>query len=202
MAMPIVEEKMRGRQLFAKYKPIINILVGFYSIFPKKMRQNAFVRIRKKTGSIALVQRYALLKTLAKRIGDNVAVFPDVYLQNIQELEIGNNVSFQPMVYIEAYGGVKIGDDVSMAEGSSIFSVNHGFEDIEKPIKDQPLTSLPVVIENNVWIGAKATILGGVTISTGTIVAAGAVVHDSTETYSTVGGVPAKKIRSRMKENR
>jgi len=83
------------------------------------------------------VRRYALLKTLAKKTGDNVAIFPDVYLQNIQEMEIGNNVSFQPMVYIEAWGGVKIGDDVSFAEGSSVFSVNHGFNDVSIPIKDQ-----------------------------------------------------------------
>lgn len=190
---------MRGRELFAKYKFIINIIVKIYGLFPRKMRQNAFERSRKKTGRIALVQRYALLKTLAKSVGDNVSVFSDVYLQNIQELEVGNNVSFQPMVYIEAYGGVKIGDDVSLAEGASIFSVNHGFDMLEKPIKDQPLTALPVVIEDNVWIGAKATVLGGVTIATGTIVAAGAVVHDSTEMYSTVGGVPAKIIKNRKK---
>jgi len=154
-------------------------------------------RLRKKTGIIALVKRYALLKTLAKSVGDNVSVFPDVYLQNVQEMEIGNNVSFQPMVYIEAYGGVKIGNDVSLAEGASLFSVNHGFDDLNIPIKDQPLTALPIEIESNVWIGAKATILGGVKIANGTIVAAGAVVSKSTDKNSTVAGVPARTIKIR-----
>lgn len=188
---------MRGRDKFAKFKPLINILVKMYSVLPRGIRNWRMTILRKKTGNIALVKRYALLKTLAKSVGDNVSVFPDVYLQNIQEMEIGNNVSFQPMVYIEAYGGVIIGDDVSIAEGASLFSVNHGFEDLEIPIKDQPLTALPIKVESNVWIGAKATILGGVNIASGTIVAAGAVVNKDTDKYSTVAGVPAKIVKRR-----
>lgn len=188
---------MRGRDKFAKFKPVINLLVKIYSVLPQSLRNRKMARLRKKTGNIALVKRYALLKTLAKSVGDNVSVFPDVYLQNVQKMEIGNNVSFQPMVYIEAYGGVKIGDDVSIAEGASLFSVNHGFEDMNTPIKDQPLTALPIEVENNVWIGAKATILGGVKVAEGTIVAAGAVVSKATEKNSTVAGVPANIIKKR-----
>ena len=188
---------MRGRDKFTKYKPIINIVISFYQILPRKMREYLFEKQRKKTGSLALVKRYALLKSLAKSVGDNVSVFPDVYLKNVQNLQIGNNVSFQPMVYIEAYGGVKIGDDVSLAEGASLFSVNHGFEDIGTPIKDQPLTALPIEIKSNVWIGAKATVLGGVQVASGTIVAAGAIVNKSTENYTTVAGVPAKIVKRR-----
>ena len=188
---------MRGRDKFSKIKPMINILSKFYSMFPRNMRNRKMSKLRKKTGNVALVKRYALLKTLAKQVGDNVSVFPDVYLLNVQEMEIGNNVSFQPMVYIEAYGGVKIGNDVSFAEGASIFSVNHGFKDLEIPIKDQPLTALPVIIENNVWVGAKATVLGGVLLAQGTIVAAGAVVNKSTEKNTTVAGVPAKIVKKR-----
>lgn len=190
---------MRGREKFAKFKPLINALTKVYSVFPKSIRLKMMANLRKKPGNIALVKRYALLKTLAKSVGDNVSIFPDVYLQNVQELEIGNNVSFQPMVYIEAYGGVKIGDDVSFAEGASMFSVNHGFSDLGTPIKDQPLIALPIRIESNVWIGAKATILGGVTVASGTIVAAGAVVNKDTEQNSTVAGVPAKVIKIRTK---
>lgn len=191
---------MRGRDKFAKFKPIINALTQLYSIFPRSIRLKMMAGLRKKTGNIALVKRYALLKTLAKSVGDNVSVFPDVYLQNVQKMEIGNNVSFQPMVYIEAYGGVKIGNDVSFAEGASMFSVNHGFKDMNTPIKEQPLTALPIQIENNVWIGAKATILGGVKVAGGTIVAAGAVVNKNTVENSIVAGVPAKVVKIRKQE--
>lgn len=188
---------MRGRDKFAKFKPVINVIIKLYSVLPRKMRNRKMDKLRKKTGNIALVKRYALLKTLAKSVGDNVSVFPDVYLKNVQEMEVGNNVSFQPFVYVEAYGGVKIGDDVSLAEGVSLFSVNHGFKDINISIKEQPLSPLPIEIESNVWIGAKATVLGGVRVARGTIVAAGAVVHSSTEQNSTVAGVPARTIKIR-----
>lgn len=188
---------MRGRDVFQKIKPLINLLVRYYSVFPRGLRVRKMERLRKKTGKIALLKRYALLKTLAKRVGDNVAVFPDVYLQNVQELEIGSNVSFQPMTYIEAWGGVTIGDDVSFAQGASVFSVNHGFADVNTPIKNQPLTALPVTIESNVWVGSKATILGGTTVAFGTIVAAGAVVTKDTDRLTTVAGVPATVVKRR-----
>lgn len=188
---------MRGRDKFAKFKPFINLLVVLYRLFPRKIREHFFVKLRKKAGKIAMVKRYALVKTLTKSCGENVAVFTDVYLQNMQELELGNNVSIQPMTYIEAAGGIKIGNDISIAEGASIFSVNHRFDDLNVPIKDQGIASLPVVIKDNVWIGSKATILGGVTVESGTIVAAGAVVTRDTLRNSTVAGVPAKIIKQR-----
>lgn len=188
---------MRGRDKFAKFKPAIIALTKVYSLFPRSIRLMKMENLRKKTGIIALVKRYALLKTLAKSVGDNVSIYPDVYLKNVNKMEIGNNVSFQPMVYVDAYGGIKIGNDVSFAEGASMFSFNHGFKDINMPIKEQPLTSLPIEIENNVWIGAKATILGGVKVASGTIVAAGAIVNKDTEINSTVAGVPAKCVRKR-----
>lgn len=188
---------MRGREKFAKFKPIINSLVKIYSVLPNRFRLIMFDNLRKKNGIIALAKRYALLKTLAKSVGDNVAVYPDVYIRNIKNLTVGSNVSFQPMSYIDAYGGIIIGNDVSIAEGASIISVNHGFSDVNKPINTQPQTPLPVKIENNVWIGSKATILGGVKISTGTIVAAGAVVNRDTEKNSIVAGVPAQVKRIR-----
>lgn len=188
---------MRGRDKFLIFKPAIIAITKVYSLFPRSLRLKRFNKIRKKTGNIAIAERYALLKTLARSVGDNVSVYSDVYLQNIQEMEIGNNVSFQPMVYIEAYGGIRIGDDVSIAEGASFFSVNHGYSSINIPIKDQPLEALPIEIENDVWIGAKATILGGVTVSSGTIVAAGAVVSHNTIKNSIVAGVPAKMIKIR-----
>lgn len=188
---------MRGRDKFKKYKRLIILLSDFYGLFSAKALTRKLAAIRKSSSTIALVKRYALLRNMAKSIGDNVSVFSDVYLLNPKNMKIGNNVSIQPMVYIEAFGGVSIGNDVSIAEGVSIFSVNHGFSEISIPIKDQELVPLPIVIEDNVWIGAKATILGGVTLSSGTIVAAGAVVHDSTEKNAIVAGVPAKTIKIR-----
>ena len=187
----------RGRDKFKKYKGIINIICAFYSIFPKKIQNKLLILNRRKTGYFGLIKRYCLLKKLAKKIGDNVSIHPDVYLFNVQNLIIGDNVSIHPMSYIEAYGGVEIGNDVSIAHGVTIMSVNHGYSDINVPIKEQQVEARPIVIKDNVWIGAKATILGNTVISNGTIVGAGAVVTKNVEKNKIVAGVPAKAIKSR-----
>jgi serine acetyltransferase len=100
------------------------------------------------------------------------------------------------MTYVDAGGGVTIGDDVSIAHGVTIMSRNHGFSDPDVCIRDQPLDLRPVSIESNVWIGAKATVLGNVTIGTGTIVGAGAVVTKSTPQGAIMVGVPASAKKS------
>lgn len=187
----------RGRDKFQKFKPVISFIVRFYSLFPRSMQTKALIRHRKQTGNLGLVIRYALLKNLAKHVGDNVSIQPDVYLFNIQELSIGDNVSIHPMTYIEAYGGVEIGNDVSIAHNTTIMSVTHNYEDVNSPIKEQGITGLPIRIEDNVWIGAKATILGGNNIGTGVIIGAGSVVTKSISENTVVAGVPARVIKER-----
>ena len=76
-------------------------------------------------------------------------------------------------------------------------SEEHIYIDRNLPIKDQGKTYAPVTIKDNVWIGAKATILSGVTIGTGAIVGAGAVVTKDVPENSIVAGVPARIIKNR-----
>lgn len=187
----------RGRDKFKKFKPVINCISKVYSLFPKSMQTKALIRHRKQTGNMGLVIRYALLKNLAKHVGDNVSIQPDVYLFNVQELVLGDNVSIHPMTYIEAYGGVEIGNDVSIAHGVTIMAVTHDFDDINIPIKDQGITGKPIKIGDNVWVGAKATILGGNTIGDGAIIGAGAVVTKNVERNTVVVGVPARVVKER-----
>lgn len=187
----------RGRDKFKKFKPVINLVSKCYSIFPRNIQMKALIRHRGQTGNMGLVIRYALLKNLAKHVGENVSVQPNVYLFNVQQLSIGNNVSIHPLTYIEAYGGVEIGNDVSIAHGTTIMAVTHDFKNLSIPIKDQGITGLPIKIENNVWIGAKATILGGNVIGADSIIGAGAVVTKNVKKSTIVAGVPAKNIRDR-----
>lgn len=187
----------RGRDKFNKYKKIILLISKFYSFFPKKTLKKLLVKNRKKTGNYGLVIRYCLLKNLAKSIGDNVSIQPDVYLFNVENLSIGNNVSIHPMTYIEAYGNIDIGNDVSIAHGTTLLSVSHGFDELEEIIKEQELIKKPLLIKDNVWIGAKATVLGGCTIESGAIIGAGAVVTKNVASNDIVAGVPAKVIKNR-----
>ena len=188
---------MRGREKFEKYKTIINIFSKIIKIFPKKIRLKLLYHFRKTQGNKGIAIRYILIKNLAKSCGDNVSIHPDVYIFHPEKLEIANNVSIHPMTYIEAYGGVTIGNDVSIAEGVTIMSVTHLFDDINVPIKNQGIKEQKIVIENNVWIGAKATILGNNIVHSGSIVGANAVVTKNVEPNNIVAGIPATKIRER-----
>ena len=76
---------------------------------------------------------------------------------------------------------------------------NHGSTDFdtlhEVSVNRKLYTKGPVIIGNNVWIGDKATILGGVTIGDGAVIAANAVVTKDVPAYSVVGGNPARVIK-------
>ncbi len=181
----------RGRDKFRKVRPLLNIMAGFYSAFPLKVRKKLLEHHRKTTGLKGIAIRYALLKTIARKCGENVSIHPNCFLLCPEKLEIGNNVSIQPMCYLDATGEIFIGDDVSIAHGVTVMSTEHKFDDLQTPIKDQGIVSARTVIEDNVWIGAKATVLSGNVIHSGAIVGAGAVVTRIIPENVIVAGVPA-----------
>ena len=92
-------------------------------------------------------------------------------------------------------GPVDIGSHVNLAQGITVTALNHNFDDTEKRIDEQGVSTNPVTIEDDVWIGANAVILPGVTIGNHCVVAAGAVVTKDVPPHSLVAGVPAKVIK-------
>ena len=187
----------RGREKFQKFQGIISLVVKWYQLFPKKSRYRKLEKNRYTRGYIGQVKRYALVKSIAKAVGDNVSIKEGVFLYNIDNLILGSNVSIWPLVYIDAYGGLNIGSDVSIAHGVSILTFEHQYENHEIPIKDQEVKALPVSIGNNVWIGAKATILGGNSIDSGSVIGAGSVITKNVQCDSIVVGVPGRKVKDR-----
>ena len=99
--------------------------------------------------------------------------------------------------YATLSGRVRCGDGVRIASHASIVGFNHGFADIDVPIYSQNHQSLGISIGDDVWIGANAVVLDGVTIGKGAVVAAGAVVSKDVPPLAVVGGVPAKVLRYR-----
>jgi len=192
------KNSISGRAKFKNKKIIINILTKATKILPKKFRLYLFNLFRNKKGIVGIGVRYILLKTLAISIGDNVSVFPGVYLLHPDKLIIGNNVSIHPMCYIDAAGKISIGNDVSIAHGTTIMSSTHTYVNDNIPIKYQDIELKDVMIEDNVWIGAKVMILGGGRIKAGSIVGASSVVTKSVEKNMIVAGNPAKVIKKRI----
>lgn len=187
----------RGREKFEKAKWLINLLTKVIWVLPKSFREGLFNLFRNVNGIIGIGIRYTLLKTIAKNVGDNVGIHPGVYLLNPEKMTFGNNVSIHPMSYIDGTGGISIGNDVSLAHGTTILSTSHNYEDISIPIKDQGIKFAKTTIENNVWIGSKATILYGVTVKKNSIIAASAVVTKDVISNSVVAGVPAVVLKKR-----
>ncbi len=92
-------------------------------------------------------------------------------------------------------GPVIIGSHVNLAQGITVTALNHNFENSKKRIDEQGVSTSAVVIEDDIWIGANAVILPGVTIGHHSVVAAGAIVTKDVPPHSLVAGVPAKVIK-------
>jgi acetyltransferase-like isoleucine patch superfamily enzyme len=112
-------------------------------------------------------------------------------------IRIGRRCSIGPYCVLYGHGGLLIGDNVIIAAHVVIVPSNHNFARSDVPIRDQFTTDIGITIQENVWIAAQATILDGVTVGSGSIVAAGAVVTGDVPPNSIVGGVPASVLRER-----
>ena len=114
-------------------------------------------------------------------------------------IEIGDHVSFNANVYVNACSGgtIRIGNDVLVGPNVVIRASDHRFDDVTRPIRTQGHVAGTIVIEEDVWLGSNVTVVGGVRIGRGSVVAAGAVVTTDVEPFSIVGGVPARFIRRR-----
>lgn len=99
-------------------------------------------------------------------------------------------------IHCTVIGPVCIGNNVNLAQGITVTALNHNFEDATKCIDEQGVSTKPVVIGDDVWIGANAVILPGVTIGRHCVVAAGAVVTKDVPDNCVVAGVPARIIKS------
>jgi len=131
-------------------------------------------------------------------LGEAVNIYDGCILNSLEgEISIKNSSSFGPNVTIYGYGPVAIGSCVAMAASSTVIAGNHNFSDRDRPIIFQGSTGEGILIEDDVWIGAHAVVLDGVTVGTGSVLAAGSVVTKDVPPYSVVAGVPARVIKKR-----
>ncbi len=131
-------------------------------------------------------------------VGNNCELLHGVVIMTYGgKIEIGDRCSINPYTILYGHGGLKIGNDVLIAGHTMIIPANHNFEDRNSKINSQGLKCKGIIIEDNVWIGGGCQILDGVTIGTGSIIAAGSVVNKNVEPDSVIGGVPARLIKKR-----
>ena len=111
-------------------------------------------------------------------------------------ISIGENVFMNENVSITALEKIVIGDRVKIANNVVIIDHDHDYRN-----NNVGYQTAPVIIGNDVWIGANATILRGVKIGEHAVIAAGAVVKQNVSAYAVAGGVPAKIIRQAEKSD-
>ena len=120
----------------------------------------------------------------------------------ILEAKHGGNIQIQNSYIghnsiIVAVNDIVIDKNCAIAEMVVIRDQDHSFDFTDRPIGEQGLVSQPIHIGSNVWIGAKASILKGVTIGNNSIVGAHSLVNKDVEKQSIVAGIPAVLIKSK-----
>jgi len=92
-------------------------------------------------------------------------------------------------------GPVTVGNNVIFAQNIVASGLNHTYEDVTKPIHEQGVTTAPITVEDDCWIGANVVLVAGVTVGKHSIIAAGSVVTKNVPPFSIAAGNPAKIIK-------
>lgn len=130
----------------------------------------------------------------------HVYIWPHCRFESLRNTVFGKYVFVNHHALFSTPMGMQVGSYVMIGPNCSFLGVDHDFGEWKKPMLFQKVLMKEIVIEDDVWIGANVTVLGGVRIGRGAVVGAGAVVTKDVPNYAIVGGVPAKLIRYRFDE--
>lgn len=168
--------------------------------------------------------RYLIYRKLLQRSGHTLSISSSVEISGVKNIELGSYIYLVSGAVLRACGGgrlsignhfalngnariiadnggeIVIGNKVMIGPNVVVRASNHGHSEVGIPMWDQGQVPDKITIGDDVWIAANATILPGVKIGRGVIVAAGAVVTKDIPDYVIAGGVPAKIIANRKSE--
>jgi acetyltransferase-like isoleucine patch superfamily enzyme len=171
---------------------------GVSSFSKRALRFSLWYVFSYKKEQIVLKIKNRWYRTICGSIGEPVDFRSGVKIGCAEKLFVGHNVIINDDVWINAAGGIYIGDNTLIGPRAMILSGNHIFNRLDMPIQSQGVEVKPVIIEEDVWIGASCVILAGVHIGKGSVIGAGAVVTSDIPPYSVAMGVPATVRYSRI----
>ena len=137
--------------------------------------------------------REIMSRLTGREVDSSFGLFPPFYTDCGKNIKIGKNVFINAGCKFQDQGGIEIGDGALIGHGVVLATLNHDFA----PENRSTLHPSAIKIGKNVWIGSNATVLPGVSIGDGAIVAAGAVVTRDIPAKTIAAGVPAKVIRKK-----
>lgn len=136
--------------------------------------------------------RDLMRRITGREIDETFNLFPPFHTDFGKNIRLGKNVFINSGCCFQDQGGISIGDRVLIGHNVVLATINHGIRPEERHVN----AIAPIVVGDDVWIGAGAVVLPGVSIGDGAIVAAGAVVSRDVAPRTIVGGAPARFIRS------
>lgn len=161
---------------------IYNYCENFLNLFPDFYLGNRLRRL--------------FYKACFRKVGKGLGVNVHCHFEATKNIVIGDNCSFNRGCWISGGGGLVLHNDIILGPNVIIHTANHNFSNPNIPFRIQGHTFEKVEIFSNVWIGAGAVILPGVTINENCIIGAGAVVTKDIPSNVMVAGVPAKVIKT------
>ena len=181
--LSFLREKTRSYSLLMILKLEIEALtLGFLSLIPT---------------TFGIVLRAIACKLLFKELSGFAWIQPGCVFVNTNRLSVGTHFGVNSGTYINAIGEIQIGNHVLIGSNVTISSGIHPTRG-DFPIFSRPTIPTKITINDDVWIGAGAVILPGVTLAKGTVIGANAVVTQNTEEYCIYVGLPARKIKTRL----
>ena len=191
-------EEIRGK---FKESPRLKRLVDWLIMNPVQTRPRWYVRmlapLYQHRGRHSKIHRSVRMDTPPYRrfsLGDYSVVESYSCINNaVGDVIIGDHTRVG--LHNTVIGPVTIGNHVNLAQGITVTALNHNFAEKGLRIDEQGVSTTPVTIGDDIWIGANAVILPGVTIGNHSVVAAGAVVTKDVPPHTLVAGVPAKTIK-------
>ena len=197
------------------YDKTFSVLRGFFYYIINFKKPNVLILGKRVTffnsrqidlGKMVKIDDNAFISALGTggvRIGDNTSIgaYSRIEISTTfndlgKYILIGNHVGLGQFACLGGAGGLTIGDNCIIGPYLSCHPENHNFDDSTSLIKHQGVSRKGISIGQNCWIGAKVTILDGVTIGDNSVIAAGAVVNKSMPANSVIAGVPARVIKS------
>lgn len=133
-----------------------------------------------------------VLRLFGAKIGRGVVLKPSISVKYPWNLAIGDFSWIGENAWLDSLAPIKIGSNVCISQGTYFCTGNHDWSDPAFGLVVKPIT-----IEDGAWVGARATVLPGVTVKSHSVVAAGSVIAKDTEPYMIYAGNPATKVKER-----
>lgn len=176
----------------------LDMTMGLTTLWTMLRYGHYFEAIGSKTVFLG-VPRFAPARSdiLSVNLGQCITFYPGVSIRGNGRLSIGDHSSINSGVIFGLTCDLTLGSHVLVGDNASFRTADHEFRDPDVPVVEQGERRGPIVVGDDVWIGANATVLRGITIGHGAVVGANSVVTRDVAAFSIVGGVPARVIGHR-----